>query len=85
MAKHRLGKRRQDDRALRRTAATAQLVDHTGTAHQVTGDEARAGVARGRYTTMCDGEVLPAALVTRETRQCRLCVPIPAQRPGGTR
>lgn len=85
MAKHRLGKRRHDDRSLRHTVATVQLVDHTGTAHLVTVDAATAGVARGRYATLCGGDVLPAALVTRESRQCRLCAPIPAQRPGGTR
>lgn len=69
----------------RRTVATVQLVDHTGTTHLVTLDAATDGLSRGRYTTICGGDVLPAALVTREARRCRLCAPIPAQRPGGTR
>jgi hypothetical protein len=80
MAKHRLGERRQDDRALRRTVATVQLVDTTDTAHRVTLDAATDGLSRGRYTTLCGGDVLPAALVTREARHCRLCSPIPAPR-----
>lgn len=84
-AKHRRGKRRQDDQAPRRTAGTVQLVDVSGTAHLVTVDEATAGVTRGRYITVCGGEVLPAALVTPGSRYCRLCAPIPAQRPGSAR
>lgn len=79
-AKHRLGKRQDDRAAPRRTVATVQLVDVSGTAHLVTVDEATTGVTRGRYTTLCGGDVLPAALVTRESRQCRLCTPIPSQR-----
>lgn len=82
-AKHRLGKR-QGDRAPRPTVATVQLVDVSGTAHLVTVDEATAGVARGRYTTLCGGDVLPAALVTPESRHCLLCAPVPAQRPEGS-
>ncbi len=75
-AKHRLGKP-QDDQAQRRTV---EVVDTTGTAHRVTLSDAEHGLPRGRYTTICGGDVLPAALVTREARHCRLCAPIPAQR-----
>jgi hypothetical protein len=64
----------------RRTVATVELVDTTGTAHRVTLDAATDGLSRGRYTTVCGGDVLPAALVAREARYCRLCAPIPAQR-----
>jgi hypothetical protein len=64
----------------RRTVATIQLVDTTGTAHLVALDAATDGLSRGRYITICGGDVLPAALVAREARYCRLCAPIPAQR-----
>jgi hypothetical protein len=64
----------------RRTIATVELVDVTGTAHRVTVDAAADGLPRGRYTTVCGGDVLPAAMVTREARFCRLCAPIPSQR-----
>lgn len=57
-----------------------ELVDITGTAHLVTADAADNGLRRGRYTTMCGEDVLPAALVARQSRYCRLCVPIPPQR-----
>jgi hypothetical protein len=76
MAKHRLGKRPQDERPHH----TIEMVDHTGTAHLVTLDAATDGLSRGRYTTVCGGDVLPAALVARAARFCRLCAPIPAQR-----
>jgi hypothetical protein len=66
----------------RRTIATLELVDTTGTAHRVTVDAAAEGLPRGRYATVCGGDVLPAALVTRAARHCRLCAPIPAQRSG---
>ncbi len=64
----------------RSTVATVQVVDTTGTAHLVTLEAATDGLSRGRYTTICGGDVLPAALVAREARHCRLCAPIPAQR-----
>ncbi len=64
----------------RRTIATVDLVDVNGTAHRVTVDAAADGLSRGRYATVCGGDVLPAALVAREARYCRLCAPIPAQR-----
>ncbi|HET9116482.1 MAG TPA: hypothetical protein VFN75_00115 [Pseudonocardiaceae bacterium] len=64
----------------RRTVATIKLVDTTGTAHLVALDAATDGLPRGRYTTICGGDVLPAALVAREARYCRLCSPIPVQR-----
>jgi hypothetical protein len=68
--------------AQRRTIATVELVDVTGTAHRVTVDAAADGLPRGRYSTLCGGEVLPAALVAKQARYCRLCAPIPAQRSG---
>ena len=75
-AKHRLG-RGHGDHALRRTV---EVVDTTGTAPRVTITAAEKGLPRGRYTTVCDGDVVPAALIAREARYCRLCAPIPAQR-----
>jgi hypothetical protein len=71
--------------AQRRTIATLELVDTTGTAHRVTVDAAADGLPRGRYATVCGGDVLPAALVARAARFCRLCAPIPSQRSRGTR
>lgn len=60
---------------------TVEMVDNTGTAHLLTADAAENGLPKGRYTAVCGGEVLPAALVAREARYCKLCVPIiPAQR-----
>ncbi|MGB7797359.1 MAG: hypothetical protein WBL53_14055 [Pseudonocardiaceae bacterium] len=69
----------------RRTIATVELVDTTGTAHRVTVDAAANGLPRGTYATLCGTEVVPAALVTPEARRCRLCSPIPAQRSGSRR
>jgi hypothetical protein len=66
--------------AQRRTIATVELVDVTGTAHWVTVDAAADGLPRGRYATVCGGDVLPAALVARAARFCRLCAPIASQR-----
>ncbi len=63
-----------------RTIETLELVDVSGTAHRVTVDAAAEGLPRGRYATVCGGDVLPAALVARAARFCRLCVPIPTQR-----
>jgi hypothetical protein len=71
--------------AQRRTIATVELVDVTGTAHRVTVDAAADGLPRGRYATVCGGDVLPAALVARAARFCRLCAPIPSQRSGSRR
>jgi hypothetical protein len=68
-----------------RTIETLEVVDVTGTAHRVTVDAAVEGLPRGRYATVCGGDVLPAAMVTREARFCRLCAPIPTQRSKGTR
>jgi len=69
----------------RRTIATAELVDVTGTAHRVSVDAAADGLPRGTYATLCGTDVVPAALVTRAARHCRLCAPIPAQRSGSPR
>jgi hypothetical protein len=69
----------------RRTIETLELVDVTGTAHRVTVDAAAEGLPRGRYATVCGVDVLPAAMVTREARYCRLCAPIPTQRSRGSR
>jgi hypothetical protein len=64
----------------RRTIATVELVDTTGTAHRVTVDAAADGLPRGRYATLCGADVVAAALVARAARFCRLCAPIPTQR-----
>jgi hypothetical protein len=59
-----------------------EMVDaRTLQAHLLT-DEALAAGRRGegRYVALCGVDVLPAALVTREARYCRLCTPVPAQR-----
>ncbi|MGH3538127.1 MAG: hypothetical protein ACRDQJ_07455 [Pseudonocardiaceae bacterium] len=59
---------------------TVSMVDITGTEHLLTADAAADGLPRGRYSALCGQDVLPAALVAREARYCRLCAPIPAQR-----
>jgi hypothetical protein len=64
----------------RRTIATVELVDVTGTAHRVTVDAAADGLPRGRYATVCGGDVLPAPLVAVQARYCRLCATVPSQR-----
>jgi hypothetical protein len=66
--------------AQRRTVTTVEVVDISGTAHLMTLDAATDGLSRGRYTTICGGDVLPAAMVASAARSCRLCTPIPAQR-----
>jgi hypothetical protein len=81
MGRHSKGHQTQQ----RRTIATVELVDVNGTAHRVTVDAATDGLPRGRYIAVCGGDVLPAALVTREARHCRLCTPVPTQRPGPRR
>ncbi|MGH3780590.1 MAG: hypothetical protein ACRDRO_08145 [Pseudonocardiaceae bacterium] len=48
----------------------------------MTPDAAADGLPRGRYSALCGEDVVPAALVAREARFCRLCTPIPAQRGG---
>lgn len=69
----------------RRTIETLELIDVAGTAHRVTVDAAADGLPRGRYTTLCGGDVLPTPMVTREARHCRLCAPVPTQRSRGSR
>ena len=69
----------------RRTIATVELVDVTGTAHRVSVDAAADGLPRGRYATICGGDVVAAALVARAARYCRLCAPVPSQRSGSRR
>jgi hypothetical protein len=64
----------------RRTIATVELVDVAGTAHRVTVDAAADGLPRGRYATVCGGDVLPAPLVAEQARHCRLCATVPSQR-----
>jgi hypothetical protein len=57
------------------------MVDaRTGTAHFLTIDAAAEGLPRGQYVAICGEDVLPAALVAREARYCRLCAPLPVQR-----
>jgi hypothetical protein len=63
------------------TERTIVMVNRDGTAHLLTADAAENGLPKGRYTAVCGGDVLPAALVAREARYCKLCVPIvPTQR-----
>jgi hypothetical protein len=76
-AKHRLPAPEDAARVVERRI---EMVDHTGTAHFLTVDAAEHGMPAGRYTALCGEDVLPAALVAREARYCRLCTPIPAQR-----
>jgi hypothetical protein len=64
----------------RRTIETIELVDVTGTSHKVRIDAAAEGLRRGRYATLCGGDVVAAALAAREARFCRLCAPLPTQR-----
>ncbi|HEY3690802.1 MAG TPA: hypothetical protein VGL46_10920 [Pseudonocardiaceae bacterium] len=73
------------DTTQRRTVETLELVNTTGTAHRVTVDAAADGLPRGRYATVCGGDVLPAALVAKQARYCRLCAPVPTQRSRGSR
>jgi len=56
------------------------MVDVTGTEHLLTADAAADGLQRGLYSTLCGADLVPAALVARAARYCRLCAPIPAQR-----
>jgi hypothetical protein len=78
MGRHRKGRHMPQQQ--RCAVETVQLVDTTGTAHLVSVDAAANGLSRGWYTTICGSDVLPAAMVAREARYCRLCAPIPAQR-----
>ncbi|PZS23008.1 MAG: hypothetical protein DLM60_03375 [Pseudonocardiales bacterium] len=59
---------------------TVSMVDVTGTEHLLTADAAADGLQRGLYSTLCGADLVPAALVARAARYCRLCAPIPAQR-----
>ncbi|MGH3673284.1 MAG: hypothetical protein ACRDSH_22105, partial [Pseudonocardiaceae bacterium] len=70
---------KQQNRHITPGRHTVEMVDaRTGTAHRLTTDAAADGLPRGRYSALCGQEVLPAALVAREARYCRLCAPIPA-------
>ena len=64
---------------------TVEVVDTTGTAHLMTVTAAEHGLPLGRYTAVCGTNVVPAALIAREARYCRLCAPIPTQRSRGSR
>jgi hypothetical protein len=76
-ARHRLpGRHETTTRVVQRTI---EMVDTAGTAHFLTIDAAADGRPRGRYVAMCGEDVLPAALVARESRYCKLCAPIPTQ------
>jgi hypothetical protein len=57
----------------------------TGTAHLLTVDAVAEGLPRGRYSALCSEDVLPAALIVRQARYCRLCTSttVPRQRPWG--
>lgn len=58
-----------------RPRRTVEMVDITGTAHLLSVAAAEKGLPRGRYLTLCGEDVLPAALVARAARYCRLCLP----------
>lgn len=66
--------RKQQDRHTQ-ARRTVEMVDISGAAHRLTTDAAAAGLARGRYSALCGEDVLPAALLAREARFCRLCAP----------
>lgn len=66
--------------AERRRHAIEMVEDVSLTAHLVTADAADDGLARGRYAALCGEDVLPAPLVAKQARYCRLCVSVPAQR-----
>jgi hypothetical protein len=87
MGKHRKTRHRLPGRpeTISGVQRTIEMVDTAGTAHLRTIDAAASGLPRGRYTALCGEDVLPAALVAREARYCRLCAPIPAQRPRARR
>jgi hypothetical protein len=81
-ARHQLPRRHETARVVQRTI---EMVDHTGTAHFLTLTAAESGLPRGRYVAICGEDLVPAALVAREARYCRLCAPVPAQRSRGSR
>jgi len=81
MGKH---SRRQGE-PQRRTIETIELVDTSGTAHRVGVAGAAEGLRRGRYSTLCGGDVVAAALAAREARRCRLCAPLPTRGSGSRR
>jgi hypothetical protein len=62
-----------------------EMVDHTGTAHFLTLAAAENGLPQGWYVAICGEDVVPAALIAREARYCRLCAPISTQKPRGSR
>ncbi|MGH3782426.1 MAG: hypothetical protein ACRDRO_17855 [Pseudonocardiaceae bacterium] len=64
---------------------TVEMVDIAGTAHRLTPDAAADGLPRGRYSALCGEDVVPAAMVARKARYCRLCTTIPVQRGRGPR
>ncbi|MGH3511375.1 MAG: hypothetical protein ACRDRB_03765 [Pseudonocardiaceae bacterium] len=73
-----MGRHRRQQRRHTPARRTVEMVDISGTAYRLTIDAAAAGLPRGRYSALCGKDVVPAALVAREARFCRLC--IPAQR-----
>lgn len=64
----------------RLTIATVKMVDTSGTAHLVSVVAAADGLPRGTYATLRGTDVVPAVMITREARHCRLCTPAPTQR-----
>ena len=69
----------------RLTIATVEMVDTSGTAHLVSVAAAADGLPRGTYATLRGTDVVPAAMITREARHCRLCTLVPTQRSRGGR
>ncbi len=80
--RHRLPRRHETIPVVQRTIEMAHTA---GTAHLLTIDAAASGLPRGRDTALCGEALLPAALVARQARYCRLCAPIPAQRSSARR
>jgi hypothetical protein len=72
------------EQAQRQPTRTVEMVDVAGTLHRLAVDAAVDGLAPGRYNALCGENVLSAALIMRQARYSRLCVPttVPRQRPG---
>lgn len=75
-----MGRHSPDYLAAQQRRHTVEMVDTGGTAHLLTADAAADGYPRGRYVAVCGEDVVPAAMVARMARYCRLCAPMPAQR-----
>ena len=81
-AKHQLPAPEDSTRVVERRI---EMVDHTGTAHFLTLAAAENGLPQGRYIAICGENVVPAALIARQARYCRLCAPIHTQKSRDSR